>query len=328
MKIVVAIFALAASVAPTASQLTPAPTPAPTSAPTAEYHCSVCGLDVEASMTNMDARFDFNTCAEYETSLKAIKYEAGCVNFFDHPDRNFLHFPSFCGCEGAVAPDTCKICADDEILFSINRNVPWYDDDKDEDEYTCEAAAEIAKSTKDAETCSEFLATDKVKQACCRKPGACSICRAGATMSKPNKGYREWTCQSLNDDVKMFNSVQCEAEFEDYDWLDLQSYCGCERVLPPKTCDMCGPGKVLGNKDALVPWEWSDSITEVYDYTCEYAYEMSLSITYDDDCEIDFATDLVRAKCCVDVPSARGVMKTISKVSAVISAMVGFAILA
>jgi hypothetical protein len=126
------------------------------------FQCKLC--DDNVAMTAPRARYDFQSCAGLENNLQEAD-EVACSDFFADPGKSFLNYPSFCGCEGVPAPQICQFCDDGYVLNNSKARVPWEDQD---DQYTCEMAAKIAKHVSDPTACSSWVATPAVKELCCK----------------------------------------------------------------------------------------------------------------------------------------------------------------
>lgn len=71
-----------------------------------------------------------------------------------------LNMPSFCECEGAVVPNLCKVCSDDQDI-NMDAVVPGSDG-----QLTCAAGIDYVKHVKKEAACADFI-TDSVTAACC-----------------------------------------------------------------------------------------------------------------------------------------------------------------
>lgn len=125
------------------------------------FECKICSDG--KTMSNPNARYDFLSCLGLEDNLKEAD-DVACSDYFADPGKSWLNYPSFCGCQSSIAPAVCQLCDDGQELNLSKDLVPW---EEQEDEYTCQSAAEIARHVKDPTACS-WVASEKVKQLCCK----------------------------------------------------------------------------------------------------------------------------------------------------------------
>ncbi|CAJ1934522.1 unnamed protein product [Cylindrotheca closterium] len=107
-------------------------------------------------------------CASFDTSLAALPSGTVCDAAKGAANLN-LNMPSFCECEGAVAPNLCSVCGDNQDV-NMDAIVP-----DTNGQITCSAGVDYVKHLKNEAACSVFV-TDSVKATCCaEKSGALGL---------------------------------------------------------------------------------------------------------------------------------------------------------
>lgn len=282
-------------------------------------NCTVCGT-TNNSFTKPNAAYDGVTCAELQSSIGNITNATECAAQFQIPKWEWLDVPSWCGCEGVVAPETCKICEDDEVFGFPDAIVPWDDEAL---EYTCAQAVALARHVPDSNTCSAVVATTAAKETCCRPKGAlCSVCPIPNAPFQNTAQYQGFTCGMLETDIESLTTDQCSEYFEDstVSWLNWDSFCGCDGSAAPARCSLCGEGMMVVNPDANAPWE-----DEVDTFTCAQADELASHVVDNTVCADEVQTAAVIDACCGPAPdeNTSGAFDTIT-VSVVVASMIGF----
>ncbi|CAJ1966114.1 unnamed protein product [Cylindrotheca closterium] len=261
--------------------------------------CTVCGNAANV-FSNPSAKWNGLTCQQLQNSLTALGAAEGCSAVLDSGRYNWFQHESFCGCQGFTAPETCSLCADDELVAFPTNPVPWPEPER----YTCAEAAELARHVSDPSICSNEIATDAVKQTCCRKKGeGCPTCSLGGGF-KLNSRYRNITCDLVAADTFELDNVQCKAYYgrDTHYWMNWETFCGCDgAVIPEKPCTLCGSNLEVVNPDAITPW-----VNETDVYTCAEANALALHISDNDVCVDEVQTPAVLEACCGPITGGGG----------------------
>lgn len=277
--------------------------------------CTVCG-NAANNFTKPTAKYNKLTCQQLQDSLTTSGEANLCSEVLTGDKYSWFQHESFCGCVGAQAPETCQICADDEIVAFPTSYVPW---DQEEERYTCAEAVELARHVSDSTVCTNVVATPAVKQTCCRKIGeVCPLCTMGGNFIPDNR-YKNITCGALQQETFALDSVQCKAYYgrDTHYWMNWETFCGCENaVVPNKPCTLCGSSMEVSNPDAIAPW-----VNETDVYTCKQADELARHISDNSVCIYDVQTPEVLAACCGPIG---GVMSAASTPLGMVSASAGF----
>lgn len=253
-------------------------------------NCTICG-NAANNFINPTAEYDDLSCEKLQSALTGLGTKEACDNFLA-PSSSWFQYESFCGCEGSVAPDSCKICGDGEILAFPFSKVPWT---HVEARHTCADAVEIARHVTNSTVCSNFVATPAVKETCCRKIGeVCPVCRLPGTKFNRERRYENITCGMLEEQTKELNKNECSAYYsqDTHYWMNWKSFCGCEGVAKPKGCPLCGTNMEVVNPNATAPWEE----TEVY--TCAQAEALTSHISDEKVCRNEVQTPATLKACC------------------------------
>jgi hypothetical protein len=283
-------------------------------------NCTVCGISQDVVFTNPNAMYDTVTCAELQSSVADIANATECEAQFSTPRWAWIDVPSWCGCEAVTAPETCKICEDDEILGFPNAIVPW---DDESEEYTCSQAVELARHVSDPTICSTVVATTEVKETCCRPKGVlCSVCPIPNTPYQAAAQYQGFSCGMLDQEIESLTTDQCTEYFneDEASWLNWESFCGCDGYAAPKICSLCGAGMMVVNPDVTAPWE-----DEVDTFTCAEANELAGHVVDFTVCADEVQTDAVKTACCGPSTDGSGAFdKIVSVMGAIVAGVIGF----
>jgi len=263
--------------------------------------CTICGTVANNTFSNPTAKYNSLTCQALQADLTALGNAEACANVFLSSKYTWMQHESFCGCEGFTAPDSCKICEDDEVLAFPTNYVPW---EQETERYTCAEAVEFARHVSDSTICSNVVATPAVKQACCRKIGeVCPVCQLADTSFNRDQRYSNITCAQLERDTKEMNNNECKAYYnqDSHYWMNWETFCGCEGAEKPKGCPLCGSNMEVVNPDAIAPWE---NETDVF--TCAQANDLAMHITNSLVCSEETQTPAVFSACCGPIGGGGG----------------------
>ena len=124
--------------------------------------CSLCHGDGPVGnpfqeITFFDGR---QTCAEIDQDLHMVPNEA-CPTIHAEFEKFPIDIQSYCGCEGALPPNTCALCREGAILVNESMEIP-------DSDMTCASLQEILVHVLDDEFCQAHTAL--LSNECCGLP--------------------------------------------------------------------------------------------------------------------------------------------------------------
>ncbi|KAL3942724.1 MAG: hypothetical protein SGBAC_003131 [Bacillariaceae sp.] len=126
---------------------------------------------------------------------------------------------------------------------------------------------------------------------------ACTVCGNAANVySNPTAKYNGLTCSELQVGLEQLNNTEaCETTINSdrYSWFEHESFCGCQGVTAPETCNICGDDELVAFPTNAVPWEFDDER-----YTCAEAVEFARHVSDPTVCSNQVATPAVKQACC------------------------------
>lgn len=127
--------------------------------------CFLCG-SADASFDKEKIIDETMTCGSLDEMMQLNPRSESCDAWLGMYSSGYLNVQSYCGCEGAVAPDTCKPCPDG---YTVNATaaVP------DESGMTCADGAEMFSHLLE-EGCNDMTSDatemEEIQKACCIAP--------------------------------------------------------------------------------------------------------------------------------------------------------------
>ena len=122
----------------------------------AERQCFLCG-DSFASFNAGKTFAAFASCDLIDQGLALLPAGQACDEYKSSAP---MDVKSFCECPGAVAPNTCKVCGDNQEA-NATANAPGTNG-----LISCTDVVDIAKYVTDSTACAD-IATSEVKTTCC-----------------------------------------------------------------------------------------------------------------------------------------------------------------
>ncbi|CAJ1931093.1 unnamed protein product [Cylindrotheca closterium] len=178
-----------------------------------------------------------------------------CNRYRDAERENaIVDLESYCGCENAVAPNTCNFCAVEDMVNPnfVLRDMHSGAIDKLNswgiagNSMTCRAIAELAPIVTDDDFCQDLQYFQPI---CCPTDflPTCTLCLSvaqnGPTLTRPDAivpGRKKETCAQV--DQYYFHLIQGDATACNIQRnglnkeMDLLAYCGCPGEEPPNQC--------------------------------------------------------------------------------------------
>jgi hypothetical protein len=142
-----------------------------------EDRCSICPQGTPMKFPNRPIMFGEGNvrCADLDFGLGFLSSDR-CTAF--HAATAPVEFGSWCGCEGAVAPDTCSLCGEDLIL--VNENAGFAGG------VTCAIIEELARHVVDDSFCE--MQVGMMRGECCAVP---PMTESPAPLHPPFQGFPE-----------------------------------------------------------------------------------------------------------------------------------------
>jgi len=216
-----------------------------------------------------------------------------------------LDLSSYCGCPNAPAPKLCEFaCTSETNMIHKDMVVHKLPDGT---KLTCNDILSAVPYLVDFDVCQDY---QKYQSLCCANfEASCHLCSSSSSLAlkHPEKIIPSWqrTCGLMDQyfgtvlDVNN-NDTDVMQECNDYRTtknqdaiVDLESYCGCETAVAPKTCQFCtnliNPNLLLRD---LVSNQDREAIHKLNDWgiagnsmTCRAVAELAPIVTNDDFCQ-------------------------------------------